>query len=269
MINKIPIFFIGFCFGFCLLFQNVIAQNYSRIGPSDTKVYFDSGKKIFPRTWRNKKINPIATPVSLSEQARLFGIAQTGLQKYPANLLKQNLKKLYFLKTLMFFGLEYGGTYNKRSLYVTDNGIEKGYTDAYIEGTIHHEFSSIILKRYIKLFDEEAWIAANPTGFTYGDGGVEALKTEFTSLKLDSTLYIKGFLNEYSLASIEEDFNCYAEFLFISDKEFWLAWEQSEAVRVKTEILISFYNRIDPFFTLEYFRDGIPNLPHRDEIPHY
>lgn len=159
----------------------------------------------------------------------------------------------------MFFGLEYGGTYHKRSLYITDNGIEKGYTDAYIEGTIHHEFSSIILKRYSKLFDEDAWIAANPVGFTYGDGGVEALKTEFTSLKLDSSLYIKGFLNEYSLASIEEDFNCYAEFLFISDKEFWLAWRQSEAVRVKTEILIKLYQQIDPVFTLEYFRDHISN----------
>lgn len=254
MINKKLIFIIGIGLVISLYSYTALSQEYSNRGPAGTKIYFNSDKKIFPRSWRNKSINPMATPVSYSEQGRLLDITQKSLDKYPDKVIRSNLKEIYILKTLMFFGLEYGGTYHKRKLYFTDNGIEKGYTDEYIEGTIHHEFSSIILKRNNNYFDEAAWLAANPIGFVYGEGGVEALKSENTSLELDSSLYIQGFLNEYSLASLEEDFNCFAEYIFISGEEFWQAWEQSEAIRKKTEILISFYNRIDPFFTLEYLK---------------
>ena len=238
--------------------QAILAQSYTSQGPANTRVYFNSDEKVFPRVWRNKKINPIATSVAMEKEARLNAITETALNKYSVKVLSKNLRRVYILRTMMFFGLEYGGTYHKRKVYITDNGVDRGYTDKYIEGTFHHEFSSIILKKYYNKFDEAAWFSANPKGFTYGDGGMEALKTEQSSLAIDSSLVKQGFLNEYSLASLEEDFNCFAEFIFIADEVFWYSYDISEAVRQKADILISFYHSIDPVFTLDYFKDAIP-----------
>ena len=95
---------------------------------------------------------------------------------------------------------------------------------------------------------------ANPEGFSYGDGGIAALRTNETSLHLDPGLFEKGFLNQYSLASFEEDWNCFAEYIFMNDPGFWEAWEENEAIREKTAILIGFYNALNPVFTLEYFK---------------
>jgi len=233
---------------------SLTAQDNSLAGPAGTNVYYQVDKKIFPCKWRNNRIRPEYTPIDAKDIPGTQAILNTALDKYPENVLRKNLKRIYVLKTMFCFGLEYGGTYYKRNVYVTNNGLENGYTRQYIEGTFHHEFSSVLLKRQKKHFEKEAWLSANPPDFTYGSGGVAALRTEKTSLRLDSTLFVDGFLNEYSLASIEEDFNCYAEFIFLGDAAFWNAWEGNEAIRRKTEILISFYQRIDKVFTLEYFR---------------
>jgi hypothetical protein len=156
---------------------------------------------------------------------------------------------------MSFFGLEYGGTYHKKKVYITNDGVEKGYSNEYIEGTFHHEFSSILLIRNRKYFDMKAWHAANPADFEYGDGGLAALQTANASLQLDTTLFDKGFLNLYSMASEEEDFNCYAEYLFLSDDGFWAAWEHHKSIRRKTEVIISFLEQLDPQYTLEYFKE--------------
>ena len=233
---------------------SLTAQNNTLAGPAGTEVCYQIDKKIFPCKWRNNRTRPEFTSIDAEVIPGTQAILNKALDKYPENVLRKNLKRIYVLKTMFFFGLEYGGTYYKRNAYVTNNGIANGYSGPYIEGTFHHEFSSILLKRHKKDFEKKAWLAANPLDFSYGKGGVAALSTEKTSLRLDSALFADGFLNEYSLASVEEDFNCYAEFIFLGNAGFWDAWEGNDAIRRKTEILISFYQCIDPIFILEYFR---------------
>lgn len=236
------------------MYLSLTAQNNTLAGPAGTEVCYQADQKIFPCKWRNNRTRPEFTSLDAEDIPGTHAILNTALDKYPENVLRKNLKRIYVLKTMFFFGLEYGGTYYKRNVYITNNGIENGYTGQYIEGTFHHEFSSVLLKRHKKYFEKGDWLAANPPDLTYGKGGVAALSTEKTSLRLDSALFADGFLNEYSLASVEEDFNCYAEFIFLGNAGFWNAWEGNEAIRKKTEIMISFYQRIDPVFTMEYFR---------------
>jgi len=238
-----------------LAYPALMGQDHILAGPADTRVIYQADEKVFPCKWRNKKINPEINHIPRDEIPRMQKVLGKALGKYPAELLKKNLKGIYVFKTMFFLGLQYGGTYHKRKVYITNNGIENGYSNYYIEGTFHHEFSSVLMKRHTRYFKKEAWLETNPPGFAYGKGGVEALRTEETNLKLDSNLFETGFLNEYSQASIEEDFNCYAEYLFLTDPDFWVAWENNEAIRRKTAILIRFYQRIDPIFTLEYFRE--------------
>ncbi len=239
---------------FCLLFvQNNQAQAIYQ-DKIETIVDYSANNKIFPCKWRKKRMAAIATPIPEKEIIRTNESLLKAITKYPFSMIEKNLRKIYAMRTLSFFDLDYGGTYYRRCVYITNDGIEKGYTVKVIEGSFHHEFSSVLIKRYKKAFKKSEWMAANPLNFTYGDGGKEALKSNKSSKRPDASLYPSGFLNEYSLASIEEDFNCYAELLFMSDDDFWIAWETSEAVRKKTNILISFYHRINAVFTLEYFR---------------
>ena len=232
----------------------ILAQEIVKADHSGTKICFVADKKIFPRSWRNDKTAPHARAIKQEAWPHLISIINIALNKYPEKVTRKNLKKVYILRTMMFFGLDFGGTYHKKKVYLTSNGIENGYTDQYIKGTFHHEFSSVLLKRHRKYFDEDAWHAINPPTFKYGDGGKAALQTAKANTKLNNSLYQSGFLNEYSLASMEEDFNCYAEFMFLSDDGFWQAWEQSETIRRKTNIMIKFYHKLNPVFTLEYFK---------------
>lgn len=219
-----------------------------------TLVEYPASTKVFPCKWRKKKTNATISPVSTDEIERSNEALLNALVKYPEYLLDEFLDGIYVFRTMSFFGLEYGGTYYKKNVFITNDGIDKGYTRAFIEGTFHHEFSSILLKRNRKFFDRQAWHEANPDDFKYGDGGIAALQTANASLKLDSTLFDMGFLNQYSLASEEEDFNCYAEYIFLSDAGFWMAWKNNEAVREKAAVIIAFFGRLDPQYTLEYFK---------------
>jgi hypothetical protein len=235
--------------------QIIQAQKYLRAGPAGTKVYYQARQGMFPCRWRKENIDPGFLPLTKAEISRTQEAMAKALQKYPEKILKKNLRRVYALRKLFFFGLEYGGTYYKRLVFITNDGAANGYSGKYLEGTFHHEFSSVLLKRYRQHFDENAWRKVNPDEFEYGEGGVEALRIQASRLKLDSSLFSGGFLNEYSLASLEEDWNCYAEYIFLNDPVFWQAWENNEKVRKKTSLLISFYRQLHPVFTLEYFRN--------------
>ncbi|MDT8392418.1 MAG: hypothetical protein RQ761_01145 [Bacteroidales bacterium] len=231
------------------------AQDVYSLGPADTETIYPSDTRIFPCKWRKKKTAPAISGIHLQEISRTNQALEIALNKYPVTLLEKNLKKIYIVSTMRFFNLDYGGTYFRKNVYITNNGIENGYTQKYIEGTFHHEFSSILLIRHKKHFDVKAWHKANPEGFNYGKGGLEALKTENASVELDSSLFHMGFLSRYSLASVEEDFNCYAEYLFLSDHAFWKAWDEHEAIRAKTNIIIAFFSSLNPVFSFVYFKD--------------
>ncbi len=237
----------------CFAATDTFAQEY-RIGSSETRLVFKADKKIFPCKWRRKRVQASASPIKQEEIQRSRDAMERALSRYPRSLITENLDVIYMVRSMKFFGLDYGGTYFRKRIYLANDGVKNGYTDAYLEGKFHHEFSSILLKANANKFDKKAWKQNLPEDFRYGKGGREALKTEHTSLQLEPALYSSGFLNVYSKASLEEDFNCYAENLFLSDEAFWLAWEESEIIRNKTSIIIDFYRQLSPVFTLEYFR---------------
>lgn len=247
---KIWLFTLLFC---CCFATESFSQDY-KIGSSETRLSFRADKKIFPCKWRRKRVGAITKPIEDKEIQRTNDALERALSRYPRNLITENLDVIYVVRSMKFFGLDYGGTYFRKRIYLANDGVKNGYTDAYLEGKFHHEFSSILLKANAHKFDKKAWKQNLPEDFRYGKGGREALKTEHTSLQLEPALYSSGFLNVYSKASLEEDFNCYAEYLFLSDEAFWLAWEESEIIRNKTVIIIDFYRQLSPVFTLEYFR---------------
>jgi len=75
-----------------------------------------------------------------------------------------------------------------------------------------------------------------------------------SSQDLDTVLTQQGFLTQYSLSSLENDINTVAQNIFCPSPDFWLITEKYPRVKRKVKLLITFYNRINPIFTEEYFK---------------
>ena len=220
----------------------------------DIKIFTYPEHNMFPDAWWESPVSGKVSPLLERDKERAVRILKIALDKYSKNVLDENLRKVYLLGDLNFYGVAYGGTYYDKSVFMVIKSDLEGYTDAYVEKTFHHEFSSILFYKYKSDFDEEHWVGANALEFKYGNGGLEAIKSGNTSLKFDEQCNKLGLLNEYSKASVEEDFNEMEGNLFLSSKEFWEVVDKYDRIKKKIKLMIEFYNKIDPMFTEEYFR---------------
>ena len=214
-------------------------------------ISFTVDENTFPYHWLSNEINGKGISLDKIEIERSLAVVQKALSKYPQELIAANLTKIYVLKYIEFYGVEYGGTYYNGVLYLVNNGIELGSTDFYIEKSLHHEFSSVLLENYRDNFKKEEWIALNE--LDYGNGGVEALKNGTVGQTLAHKLNRKGFLYEYAVSSFENDFNSFAENLFIPKANFYTQVKKNTKLSKKLELIIEFYNSIDKTFTGRYF----------------
>jgi len=222
------------------------------------EIIFTADKGIFPSTWYDPEINAKAESLSESEIERSRSIIISAMDKYPIEVLKDDLKSVYILKSMNFFGVDYGGTNSETSVYVTNSGEDMGYSDIYIEESFHHEFSSVLLRKYKQLFDESGWRQINPDGFEYFDevtGGSGAIREGKASKEFDPEFHEMGFLYEYAGSTSENDFNSFAENIFIGDESFFKTVEGYEKLKAKLDLIIRFYNTINPRFTIEYFKE--------------
>ncbi|MFL5730993.1 MAG: putative zinc-binding metallopeptidase [Cytophagaceae bacterium] len=178
------------------------------------------------------------------------------LRKYPDALLRKNLKKIYVMDSIKVNGFDWGGTYSAfpAALYIIYD-----MNELYSEQGIHHEFSSILLKNYPQFFDREKWGRINPAGFRYGGDGRKMIETGAKMSKQSEDLLRKGFVYQYSTASVEEDFNCMAEQLFSPDTGFWKHIDQHKRLRKKALRAINFYRSITPFYDVRFFKVIIPS----------
>jgi hypothetical protein len=244
-----------------LIFSIISFSAFSRQPQADTTIKgivisFNYSNTIFPDYWQEAPISAKAENIATIEMQRCINIVTTALSKYPLKVLHNELKVVYFLKSMQFYDLEYGGTNSDDALYITNDGVDSGYTDLYIEQTFHHEYSSILYRNHPAFFDESRWRSANFPGIGYTDpeNGVGAIRNDESSLEFDTVLCRKGFLTQYSLSGLENDINTFAENLFSPDEGFWKIVEQYPRISMKVKLLISFYNRIDARFTANYFK---------------
>ena len=229
--------------------------------PADTtikKVYvgFNYSKEIFPESWRPSPINAEGEPIVESEISRSKSAIIKALAKYPVDMLQQSIRAVYFLKSMHFFGVGYGGTNSSDAVYISNNGVLLGYTDFYLEKSFHHEFSSILFRNYPALLDTVEWKKANGNDFDYNDPekGVGAIRSKKSSEELDTVLAKFGMLTQYAMSSLENDLNTIAQNLFLPDNNFWNIADHYPLIKKKVNLLIAFYNSINTVFTELYFR---------------
>jgi len=243
--------------------DNAIKQEYDLFERINTlikgKIFFTVDENTFPNEWYGPGIDAKAESLSEDEVERSKRIIISALDKYPAQFLETNLKRVYVLKSMIFFEVNYGGTNSPElnSVYVVNNGPHMGYADIFIEQAFHHEFSSVLFFNYKNIFSKSEWEQINPAGFVYFDeatGGSGAIKEGKASQVFDSNAHQMGFLYEYAQSTMENDFNSFAENIFMGDESFFDIFEDYDKLKMKLDLTVKFYNALDSTFTIEYFK---------------
>jgi len=237
----------------------------------DPLISWSAEPEIFPSSWLGAPFHQAADPIDPAEKARARKIVRRALSKYPASLVSRTIspRKIYVLGELRVYrNLRFSGTASHKAVYLVVGDKSKGYTDEFVESVFHQEYSTLLMNRFLEELDQDAWKAANPEGFAYlganswdrlraKDGGAKAITKSGGAklLKTDKARLKQGFLVRYSTSSLENDVNAYASALFTNTPEFWENVDKHAAIRKKAELAIRFYNRIDPAFTMEFFRN--------------
>lgn len=213
-----------------------IELNYS------VKVFYQyNAVKYFPPEWLNPPIDARGEQISESEVGNLIPIIEDFLAVYPKNIIEKNLKEIYLLGDLNFYGKRFGATYSAKGLYIKSEGSAKGFTKLFLLSQLHSEFSSILMRNYT--FPMEAWSQLNPVGFNYSGNGVEVIEN-IDLFSSEENLLKNGFLVIYSKSSLENDFNMISFWLFTRPSELKALCINHEILRKKVVLAIEFYRSI-------------------------
>jgi hypothetical protein len=214
---------------------------------SKVVIHWQTELDMFPAEWRQAPVNAFALPAE-NVQDQLDAILRA-IAKYPPVLVRRHLSRVYLMRRLVFYGLDYGGTYSNDRIYIVSDPQQPELAEA----SFHHEFSSILMKNEAGRFPRAAWMRALPVQSSYRHGGLAALRRGETGLAWMPQFHLQGFLCEYGKASFEEDVNTFAEALFTGQGLFRLA-RMYPLVLQKKQLLIDFYSSMDPSLNRTFFQ---------------
>lgn len=233
------------------------AETVITLRETPVPVVTGSGEEIFPEAWRGGKVAASGEMLPDQRREESLRVMDAALAKYPAEVLREHLHRVYLLGELRYRGVITSGTNSKKCVYLKIGLPEKGFTPQHNEGVFHAEFSSILLRNRPEFLDQTAWKAANPPGFTYLGNGVDAVKQDKARTKLDDKLNASGFLSEYGQSTLENDFNSFAARLWAGDAALWEIASQHAAIQRKLSLVMRFYQQLHPRLDEKHFRQSI------------
>ena len=230
--------------------QLLLAQG----SPQDYRIVFDpTPMDRFPSQWRTPEIAISATALPEHEYDRTKVVLEDALSKYPGTILANNLRETVVVQELGFSGVSASGTNSNDQVFLANGGARRGFTDKWLERVFHSELSSILLRNHASDFRNDRWHAVNPDSFSYGEGGIAAVKKGEIGKFFDPKLLKRGFLSQYAQSSLENDFNAFAGFLWLGEEKLWDASEKHPTIGIKLKLTIDFYQSIDSSIDADFF----------------
>ncbi len=219
-------------------------------------IYYDQLQKTVPDYWRQAPISFHYIPISEKDLSLLYPPIQAALAQYPDAVIKNNLRALGLAKQLSFFNTQYGATYTetqpqRNTIYLSRiPNLDEAEVYDYVLDSVHHEFSSILLKKYP--FPEKAWRAANPSGFRYqyessDNPGLTAMQNSDVH-QTGAVFFSNGFLSAYSQASLEEDLNVFSGEVFTHPQAILEKARRYPRIAQKLRVWLGFYGGLDSSF---------------------
>lgn len=203
--------------------------------------------------WKYDPLNPefilpstfwIQDTILYIQAYRVLKLIPMFLNAYPEEFIKNNLNAIVLASSMNYVNSneDIGGTYESvsKAIFISNFGNE----DSWTEGTLHHEFGHMLLDKYKKHVDFDKWINANGEDFQYN---VQGLNPESYAFEKGEKYFEKGFVNNQSTKSFDEDF---VEFfkLYQMDRENLLQLsEKYEGLKTKYLVIDEFVKVISSY----------------------
>ena len=235
-----------------------ITELQSRFGVGIT---YQPADGLLPSVWRQAPYSGRVEPVRKRDLMRLLNVLNSGFNLYPRPVLDSSLDEIRVVRSLELFGAQYAGTTLGQNMFMTADSRAEGYDERRLALIFHHEFSSILMRKYG--FDASAWIATNLEPLPYAKSPEEILAAIENDAEIMGSpeLYRRGLLAAYGLASPEDDANLYAELVFADPRTMRQLVKEYTAIRRKYRFLRDFYLKIDPGFKVVFAKVEDPTLP--------
>jgi hypothetical protein len=195
---------------------------------------------------RGSKVKPIRHRVLM----RYPDILQKAFDKYPVEVIKNNLSRIHLAGEIDQSGFKFGGSYDpfRRIIYLVDNG---GNNENDSLRAFHHEFSSLLINSHS--FWLNPWTDNHPEDFKYlGDiHDTWTAVNKASKAITDNECYEKGIVTNYGLTNFGNDFSEYSAMIFTHPEKFKKIINQYPRVRGKFLVWLEFYQKIAPIFTEE------------------
>lgn len=184
-----------------------------------------------------------------------LNILSEEIEKYPSDILKADLDTIYIGGQILgtneqyFSGFYHPGTQN---IYLFPLVFDMpNFEDATtIRSTIHHEISSILLRKY--RFDMIGFMAYNGFEFEYWHDEDKLLHNPSASYYASEVLLKEGLLTHYSQTSPENDYNTYIEVAFAYPEIMSKYCSGYDRINLKYEFIKKFYLSISSDFQLVF-----------------
>jgi hypothetical protein len=198
-------------------------------------------ENYFPAEWRSPPASAKGSQIKPAEAQRITRLIPGFLSMYPPALITENLRHVFLLESMSFYGLEYGGTNSRDAIYIASLGRTRPHHDVSVAALMHSELSSILYRNYD--FPSGEWRQANEDTWVYIGEGKDLLGRSDLFEQSDD-LFRKGFIFVYGQASLEEDVNTYVLAVIHQWSRLRSAAASYARVRRKLAVLIRFYEGI-------------------------
>jgi len=189
--------------------------------------------------------------------------ARSALSRYPPELVRGHLGAIFLTGDLETQGIRIGGTYLHDWVYVSGAGLRGFWVEDEVAIALHHEFSSLLF--HDGEFPHSGWRSVNDTGFTYLEDPDAVLKA--ADQRRDPAeaeeWHRAGFVSDYGMSSIENDFNTFAELTFGRPAEIAALARRYPKIAAKLSLLIDFYQELAPELGAYFSENGLTAVARR------
>ena len=198
---------------------------------------------------QDKEVEVQFTPPTVAQFYRCAGIVSKALKKYPPALVKKHLNQIWVGGQYRENGGIIAGMYEKDKLFLFYNHKKGDNSDLFLEQTLHHEFSSLLIKFYN--FPAFHWLKLNPADFDYiiNPSGIKAYMNAVKSYNASEAQLNQGLVSGYGKANAENDINSYVELIFTKPETMKTYIRKYSRIASKYQMIKRFYLSVSPEFS--------------------
>jgi hypothetical protein len=175
-------------------------------------------------------------------------ILKKALAKYPPSLVRNTLTEVFIGGPYTENDAIIVGMYGNDKIYLFYNHKWGDNTPLFLEQTFHHEFSSILIKKYnFPAFD---WLKLNPKHFSYiiNPRKIDKYMNSVGNYSASEAMLKDGVVTAYGMVNAENDINTYAETMFTQPEKMKNYIDKYPVIARKYAMLKDFYLSISPGF---------------------